>query len=108
MLLPAPLTRAAQLQVVGCLTRAADRSWVLSRAGEPARTRDPNQAEGASPADTAAGPAGTRSFKLLQLYLGSDSDSGRQVEVRGFLIRVPNDDRINVTSIRKVAESCAS
>ena len=105
---PEAVPNFALVRVVGCLTRAADKSWVLSRASEPVRTRDPNQAEEARPEETAAGPAGARTFKLLQLYLGSDSDSGRQVEVRGFLIRVPNDDRINVTSIRKVAESCAS
>ncbi len=105
---PEAVPNFALVRVVGCLTRAADKSWVLSRAGEPVRTRDPNQAEEAKPEETAAGPAGARAFKLLQLYLGSDSDSGRQVEVRGFLIRVPNDDRINVTSIRKVAESCAN
>ena len=104
---PEAVPNFALVRVVGCLTRAADKSWVLSRASEPVRTRDPNQAEDAKP-EEAAGPAGARAFKLLQLYLGSDSDSGRQVEVRGFLIRVPNDDRINVTSIRKVAESCAN
>lgn len=98
----------ALVRVVGCLTRGADKSWGLSQASEPVRTREPNQGEEARPEDTAAGPAGARSFKLLQLYLGADSDSGRQVEVRGFLIRVPNDDRITVTSVRKVAERCAS
>ena len=105
---PEAVPNFALVRVVGCLTRAADKSWVLSRASEPVRTRDPNQAEAAKPEETAAGPAGARAFKLLQLYLGSDSDSGRQVEVRGFLIRVPNDDRINVTSIRKIAESCSN
>jgi len=104
---PEAVPNFALVRVVGCLTRAADKSWVLSRASEPVRTRDPNQAEGGKAEEAPAGPAGVRSFKLLQLYLGSDSDSGRQVEIRGFLIRVPNDDRINVTSIRKVAESCA-
>ena len=66
----------------------------------PTRVKRPSRTSGAA-------PGGSRSFKLLQLYLGSDSDSGRQVEVRGFLIRVPNDDRINVTSMRKIADSCA-
>ena len=98
----------ALVRVVGCLTRATDKAWMLSRASEPVRTRDPNAAEETKPEETAAGPAGAHTFKLLQLYLGSDSDSGRQVEVRGFLIQVPNDDRINVTSIRKVAERCAN
>jgi mono/diheme cytochrome c family protein len=105
---PEAVPNFALVRVLGCLTRAADKSWGLTQASEPVRTRNPNQGEEASPEDTVAGPAGARSFKLLQLYLGADSDSGRQVEVRGFLIRVPNDDRINVTSVRKVAERCAS
>jgi S-disulfanyl-L-cysteine oxidoreductase SoxD len=101
---PEAVPNFALVQVVGCLTRAADKSWRLDRATEPVRTRDPNAADETKADETV--PAGTHSFKLLQLYLGADSDSGRQVEVRGFLIRVPNDDRINVTSIRKVAETC--
>jgi mono/diheme cytochrome c family protein len=104
---PEAVPNFALVRVLGCLTRAADKTWMLSRASEPVRTRDPNAADNAKPEDTAA-RAGARTFKLLQLYLGSDSDSGRQVEVRGFLIRVPNDDRINVTSMRKVAETCAN
>jgi mono/diheme cytochrome c family protein len=103
---PEAVPNFALVRVVGCLTRAADKTWMLSRATEPVRTRDPNAGEETKAGETV--PAGTRSFKLLQLYLGADSDSGRQVEVRGFLIRVPNDDRINVTSMRKVAESCAN
>jgi quinoprotein glucose dehydrogenase len=103
---PEAVPNFALVRVVGCLTRTADKAWILNRATEPVRTRDPNAAEETKAEATV--PAGARSFKLLQLYLGSDSDSGRQVEVRGFLIRVPNDDRINVTSMRKVAESCAN
>jgi mono/diheme cytochrome c family protein len=105
---PEPVPNFALVRVFGCLTRGADKAWMLSRAGEPVRTRDPNAGEDAKPGETEAKAAGSRTFKLLQLYLGSDSDSGRQVEVRGFLIRVPNDDRINVTSLRKVAETCAN
>ena len=104
---PEAVPNFALVRVLGCLTRAADKTWLLSRASEPVRTRDPNAADETKPEDAGA-RGGARSFKLLQLYLGSDSDSGRQVEVRGFLIRVPNDDRINVTSMRKVAETCAN
>jgi mono/diheme cytochrome c family protein len=103
---PEPVPNFALVRVVGCLTRGADKAWLVNQASEPVRTRNPNQDEDAKPEPNAAGPAGARSFKLLQLYLGSDSDSGREVEIRGFLVRVPNDDRITVTSIRKVAESC--
>jgi len=105
---PEAVPNFALVRVAGCLTRTADKAWVLSRASEPVRTRDPNAGEETKPEAIAPRPAGARSFKLLQVYLGSDSDSGRQVEVRGFLIRVPNDDRINVTSMRKLAESCAN
>jgi mono/diheme cytochrome c family protein len=102
---PEPVPNFALVRVAGCLTRGPDKAWVLTRAGEPVRTRDPNAAE-EGPLDEPRATAGTGTFKLLQLYLGSESDSGRQVEVRGFLIRVPNDDRINVTSVRKLAETC--
>jgi len=105
---PEAVPNFALVRVAGCLTRTADKAWVLSRASEPVRTRDHNAGEETKPEAIAPRPAGARSFKLLQVYLGSDSDSGRQVEVRGFLIRVPNDDRINVTSMRKLAESCAN
>jgi mono/diheme cytochrome c family protein len=100
---PEPVPNFALVRVVGCLTRGPDKAWVLSRASEPVRTRDPNAVEEAPPATS----AGARSFKLLQFYLGSDADNGRRAEIRGFLIRVPDDDRINVTSVRKIAETCS-
>jgi mono/diheme cytochrome c family protein len=67
---PEPVPNFALVRVLGCLTRAADKAWVLTRAGEPVRTRDPNAAEDATPEETAARAAGARTFKLLQLYLG--------------------------------------
>ena len=42
---PEAVPNFALVRVVGCLTRAADKSWMLSRATEPVRTRDPNAAE---------------------------------------------------------------
>ena len=55
---PEAVPNFALVRVVGCLTRAADKSWMLSRASEPVRTRDPNAAEEAKPEETAAGRRG--------------------------------------------------
>ena len=96
----------ALVQVVGCLTEAAGRSWVLTDAGELVRTKDPepsrdeerNKAEGRS--------LGNRMFRLLYVYPDPAPHNGHRVEVKGLLIKMPNDDRINVTSLQSLAGTC--
>jgi len=94
------------VQVVGCLSQRADRSWVLTRASEPALTRDrPSNAEELKRAD--ATPLGAQTFELVSVSpYGPDASAGRKIEVKGLLYKSPGKSRVNVSSLQAVG-SCS-
>jgi len=96
------------VQVVGCLTQPSDNAWVLINSSEPVRSRD---LADSGPADLKASEAtalGTHSFRLLDYPIfGRETYKATKVQVKGFLIRQPNDDRLNVTSVQSLGQSCA-
>jgi mono/diheme cytochrome c family protein len=102
---PAPVPSFALVRVVGCLQERVGDDWLLTRASEPVRARTPD----ASSDDVEAvstGAAGTFTFRLFDLYPTPERDVGHDVEVKGFLIRTGPTDRINVTSLRPIADAC--
>jgi S-disulfanyl-L-cysteine oxidoreductase SoxD len=100
-----PVPNFSLVQVVGCLGQRGD-AWALTNATEPARTGNPRPTAEEAASSTAA-PAGTATFGLMvSAAYAPGTHSGRVVEVRGFLIRRPDDDRINVTSIETVGATC--
>jgi len=100
-----PVPDFSLVQVVGCLSRRDD-AWVLTNATDPVRTGRPQPAaeeRSAAPINS----SGTGTFSLLVSSAYSPGGHiGRVVEVRGFLIRRPNDNRINLTSIEPVGPAC--
>jgi hypothetical protein len=97
----APVPDFSLVQVVGCLSKDPDGAWRLKRATDPLRTRDPN----ASPEPVL--PPGKNTFRILDdSSLKLDSHDGRMAAVKGFLIRKPNDDRLNTTSVEVIAPVC--
>jgi S-disulfanyl-L-cysteine oxidoreductase SoxD len=101
-----PVPDFSLVQVVGCLGRRDD-AWMLTNTTEPVRTGEPRPAAGELAAARTTS-TGTATFRLLvsPAYTPATHD-GRVVEVRGFLIRRPNDDRINVTSIENIGLACS-
>lgn len=102
---PGPVPDFALVRVIGCLTRAPDKSWMLTNATEPVRTRDPEAAKDSELDRSGLVSSSGAVFRLLQVYLPPGSDGGRKVEAKGFLIRQP-DNRISVTSLRTIAPTC--
>jgi hypothetical protein len=107
---PAPIPNLALVRVVGCLTSDEKGTWALSHATEPARERDgvtttPEELRGSAQASL-----GTGSFQLQNLeYLDGftpESYSRHRVQVKGALVRRQNDERISVTSLETVADTC--
>ena len=101
---PEPVPNFSLVQVFGCLTRSGN-DWLVTNASEPVRTGLPQPAagevEGLKPT------SGSGTFSLLSYHAYSpEKHGGRAVEVRGFLIRRPAGDRINVTSIATVGPAC--
>lgn len=94
------------VRVVGCVTETAERTWVLTRASDPVRTRNPAASSGTELTNAQATPLGTHTFRLLSLYPSPGAHKGHRMEVKGFLIRIPNDDRINVSAIEMLGTTC--
>lgn len=108
---PKPLPTNALVVVAGCLAAGEKDSWTLAKAGRPARTRT---ADATTPDElkiSAAKPLGDQQFTLqdiadLSPSVNTATEKGHKVQVKGVLIRQANHDRIHVTSLRSLAESC--
>jgi mono/diheme cytochrome c family protein len=94
--------------IVGCLARTSEREWIVTRAVEPVRTKNPNASAGdgqGSQGSPASSMPGTRIYKLLNVYPSPDRLDGHMVETKGFLIRGPVDS-VNVTALTSLATVC--
>jgi cytochrome c553 len=103
---PAAVPNFSLISVVGCLVQASPQQWHLIAASEPVRTRNPQASSGPELSklkDIAPGP---HTFSLMDVYPGPSLHSQQPVEVKGFLIRMPDQDRVNVTSIAPLDGSC--
>jgi mono/diheme cytochrome c family protein len=104
---PGPVPDFAMVQVFGCLQQGAGNSWMLTRASEPARSRSP---EPSDPAALAAAPrtaSGAMTFQLMSVFPPPDAHRGHRVEIKGLLMRTPEGNRLNVTSLGMVSPDCA-
>ena len=97
----------ALVQVVGCLSQAG-RNWTLSGATDPSRTREPEPARDDEAAKLDALPAGSRTFRLQQVYGAPPGWTGQKVAARGFLTKTATEERITVSSMRVLTASCAN
>ena len=102
---PQPVPNFALVQVVGCLTRGPDGTWVVTDASEPVRTKDPEASKDDELKDVGMTALGTRTFRLLNVYPNPDAYEGHTVETKGFLIRGP-DDSVNVTALENLGPTC--
>lgn len=73
---PGPVPSFSLVQVVGCLAADPD------------------------------GPPGSATFSLMSVYPDPAEHAGHRMEVKGFLIRDPEGDRINVSALALVAPAC--
>jgi mono/diheme cytochrome c family protein len=100
---PGEVPNYALVAVRGCLTQGAKGGWVLAQASGPVRTRNPEAAEANGSTNESGGNA---SYTLLSVYPSPAAHQGHLMEVRGFLIRTPEESRLNVTSLRMLRGSC--
>ena len=103
---PGPVPNFALVQLVGCLAPGPDADWTLSNATEPVRTKDPAASTDDELKSSQAVALGMQSFRLLNAYPRPDAYKGHKVEAKGFLIRDPAGNRINVTSVQSLAPRC--
>jgi len=103
---PEPVPNFALVGVVGCLAQGPDTAWMLVGAGEPVRTKNPAASKDEELKNSEAAARGTQTFRLLNVYPTPDPYKGHKVEAKGFLIRDPGGNRINVTSVQTLATRC--
>jgi len=103
---PGPVPTFALVRTVGCLAEDPDATWMLADASEPIRTKDPAASKDDELKNSEAAALGAQTFQLLNVYPRPDQYKGHKVEAKGFLIRDPGGDRINVTSVQTLAPRC--
>src|SRR5579883_1682525 len=95
---------------VGCLTQS-DGRWILSNATEPVRNRNDATSTPGELKASAERPLGTLTFRIADLDAVSDfmpeTHQGHKMQVKGFLVRQPGAERINLSSIEMVG-NCAT
>lgn len=106
---PQPVPDFSLVTVVGCLSRDAANKWMLTGASEPVRTRTPRQSTDAELDAAKVRPGGDHTFHFLDTYeFTEEFKAGRWMEAKGFLIRAPGNDRINLTWLKGLRESCSA
>jgi mono/diheme cytochrome c family protein len=104
---PAQVPDFSLVRVVACLTtNPSDGAWMLAHSTDPVRTGNPQPAAGER--EAAEGwPLGPGTFRLLvSAAYKPELLKGHKVEARGFLIRRPTENRLNITSLETLDPSC--
>jgi hypothetical protein len=106
---PKPVPDGSHVITVGCLV-AADGAWVVSSAIEPARVRQEDVPRPAQLKSSSEKKLGTLTFRLSDLEAVPDfspsAHTGHKLQVKGFLVRQPNAERISLTSIEMLDAHC--
>ncbi len=103
---PAAVPDFSLVSVVGCLSQAKDGTWIVSEGSEPVRTRNPQNSTAGELRRFASLAAGTHRFSLMDpASLQANPPAGHRVEVKGFLIRKPDGDVLNPTSLQPAGEA---
>ena len=105
---PRPLSNLTIVRAVGCLTPAANDTWVLAKASRarPVRARVVGAATSEELQASAAQALGTQTYPLTSVPQRAASLSGHKVQVKGVLTRQNTQERINVMSLDSVAPAC--
>ncbi len=91
----------ALVELTGCLTQGPASSWILTKASDPLATKEETTTE------PKARPLGSATYLLVSVTaFHPASRQGHKVEARGLLYRQPTDNRINLTFLQTLSESC--
>jgi cytochrome c5 len=96
------------VEVVGCLSKAPDRRWELTRGSAPAKVSQAVALAGSGGAATDK-PLGDDTFTLTSVNaFNPDAHAGHKVEARGLIYVAPGSRRLDLTSMQTLASSCGS
>jgi mono/diheme cytochrome c family protein len=105
---PPPIGDYSYVEVVGCLTAGERGAWLLTNASEPVVV-----VSGASPASATAAndkpdtPLGTQTFHLLDaMAYPAAAHRGHKIYLRGLLIKLPDEQRLTISTFEMIAPGC--
>lgn len=94
------------VESIGCLGEEPKGTWILTDATDPVVSKQPYTNEAARK-EAAARPLGTQRFTLIAISMfNPDAMRSHKVAAKGLLIKNASGNRINVTSLQPVADSC--
>jgi len=95
------------VEAIGCLADGADNTWTLSSATEPARST-PGFSKSDDVKAAEAKPLGTQQIRLIGLLeMHPEEHKGHKVLVKGLLVKDATGQRLNITSLTTVSQTCA-
>jgi len=110
---PKPLPNGALVQLVGCFqpARVNMNGWRLLKASEPARTSTSRASTPKEMALAQTRSLGNLEFRLIAVeYVGETFNPkehiGEKIQTKGYLTRQPGNERIDVTSMEILSQSC--
>jgi hypothetical protein len=104
---PPPVGDFSYVEVVGCLTAGPQNTWMLTRASEPVAAVPAASPVPLTPAATAKA-LGTQTFHLLDaMAYAPDGHNGHKMYVRGLLIKLPDEQRMTISSFEMVSPTCS-
>jgi mono/diheme cytochrome c family protein len=101
-----PVPNFTLVQVVGCLTQSGTSDWTLTNGTRPVRSREPGDSPAPALQALAASPLGAEKLQLMSVLPQHSALKGQKVQAKGFLMRNPTGDRLNLTALQGVAASC--
>jgi len=108
---PKPVPDGSLVRVVGCLVQRTESTWMLIDATEPIREKVADKTTPDELKRSEAMPAGSLRFRLVNFdYISPDFRpdpyNGQRVQTKGYLVRQPNAERINLTALERVSTTC--
>jgi mono/diheme cytochrome c family protein len=103
---PVPVGDFSFVEVVGCLNAGAQNTWTLKQASEPIAV-SPSSAGSVLAADATDKSLGTKTFHLIDaMAYAPENHKGQKMSVRGLLIKLPDEQRITISSFEVVSPTC--
>lgn len=94
------------VEVVGCLSQAPDKAWILTSGSDPVVTKTIFTTKEALK-EAQARPLGNRRYRLLGPGpFTPELHKGEKMAARGVLIKDDKESRLNLTSLQSVAAAC--
>jgi mono/diheme cytochrome c family protein len=107
---PKPVPNGAIVQLVGCLAQDDKNNWIISKGSEPARTERNQGSTDEELQQAKIKPLGDQTFQTLEINSLSgfepDAHMGHKIQAKGYLRRLPDRQRIDLTSMEMISPEC--